>query len=217
MSTRVRQGFRFDLLALTPAVRPPRPKAAEVVAAAIAALAIGLVVFYYISAVKPAQLRLDAAEAALRSVRNTIVTGGVTGDPNTSSKEQIKLAVESLDDFEAQWLKPISEGRISLLDELNSLVRADNLRLTSGIEIQSPKKSSASSKTAPPTKVELNVFPTVRIHFVVGGQYSAIRKFIRDLSKTKQFLVIDSISIANGLEQKAVRGRPVPVAPESGL
>ncbi|HEY6330012.1 MAG TPA: GspMb/PilO family protein [Blastocatellia bacterium] len=61
-------------------------------------------------------------------------------------------------------------------------------------------KSSANKKSDP-----LDVFPRVQFRFTVAGPYDELRKFIKDLQSTKDFLVIDSIALASA-EAKSGRG-----------
>jgi hypothetical protein len=51
----------------------------------------------------------------------------------------------------------------------------------------------------------LDVFPRVQFRFTVFGRYEDIRKFLKDLQNTKDFLVIDTIGLADA-EPKFGRG-----------
>jgi hypothetical protein len=64
----------------------------------------------------------------------------------------------------------------------------------------------------------LDVFPRVQFHFVVRGEYADLRKFLRDLEGSKQYVVVDSVNLSNS-EQKQGRSSKaaVQVMPSSGL
>ena len=185
--------------------------AAELVAAAIAAVLILWVMVHYFSSLRPEQDQLRALEQQLAEQQKNIMAVTTPQDKESHSTDDLKKdALESLESFKNNHLKPFSSGRIDLIKEINALAKKNNVILTSGIDMganagesaaedktgekKSDKKSSSRSKK---TEEIFNVYPSVNFRFAVFGQYSNLRTFINELEHQKQFLVINSINLTN--------------------
>ncbi len=185
--------------------------AAELVAAAIGVVLIVWVIVYYFSSVRPQQDQLRSLEQQLAEQQKNIMSVTTPPDKESSSAEDMKKdALESLESFTHNHLKPFSSGRIDLIREINALAKKNNVILTSGIDMganagesnaedktgekKTDKKSSSRSKK--PEDI-FNVYPSVNFRFTVFGQYSNLRTFINELEHEKQFLVINSIGLTN--------------------
>jgi hypothetical protein len=223
MSTQVRERPRLDLKSLKApsviyALRP-----AEVVAAGLAIGLLVLVILYYFLALAPVQDRLTTVEKTAADQIKLIANQVPTKERGPSQKQQIQEAKDSLSSFESDSLKPMAQGRIDVINEINQLAKTDNLHLGSGIDMHALYKAGSGADTESQgskkkKEVEsLDVFPRVQFHFVVRGEYRDLRKFIRDLEANKQYIVVDSINLST-TEQKQGRGsKAAPVALTSGL
>ena len=219
MTAQVKERPRIKIGSM-PSVSPRlRLSKIELIALTLAVAAVGLTVGYYFTSLAPVQARLATVEREMEVQKH-----GLTVGPNDkpSEKQMLKMAKESLAAFESQWLKPYDQGRIEAINELNALVKADDVHLTSGISFHSVANKAvdegkSSAKKKKDNEFLLDVYPRVQMGFAVFGKYPALRKFVKDLQSSKQFLVIESISIAP-LEQKQGRGGRVQIAgPVSGL
>src|ERR1700733_10490877 len=188
----------------------------ELVVAGLTAVAVILVILYCFLSLRPVHARVADARARDAAQQKVITGSGSKTTDATSAKSQIKLAKASLDDFEEHWLKPMSGGRIEVINEINQLVAADKLHLAGGIEMRLAKKIPGGSAGGPdesdskePTHNRksdaLDVFPKTVFHFSVIGGYAEVRKFMQDLQNSKDFLVIDSIALGD-VEPKVGRG-----------
>jgi hypothetical protein len=221
MSTQVRERLRLDLKSFT-APRFNRLRPTEMAAVGLALGLVLLVIMYYFVSLAPALDRLATVE---KENAYQIQVIGQTPPPQSgpSQKQQILEAKNSLDNFEGHYLKAMAQGRIDLINEINQLAKADNLHLGSGIEMHALHKtgSAADTETQNAKKKKdtetLDIFPRVQFHFVVRGEYKDLRKFLRDLESSKQYVVFDSVSLSSS-EQKQGRGsRVAQVATPSGL
>ncbi|HUK90748.1 MAG TPA: hypothetical protein VLZ81_10140 [Blastocatellia bacterium] len=196
----------------------------ELIAGVVTVAVLIATVAYYVISLRPVHARVAEARAR-RSAQEKILTDLSPRQGSTESpKTQIKLAKASLDDFKDQWLKPMTGGRITVINQLNELVAADKVHLTSGIEMHIAKKGArsesssaasdssnsdddAKSGSASRSKKSdvLDVYPKVQFRFSVVGRYEDVRKFLKDLQTTKEFLVIDSMVLAD-VEAKGSRG-----------
>jgi len=223
MSAQVRQ-LRLDLKSFTVPSVVHRLRPAEMVAAGLALGLVLLIIMYYFLSLAPVLDQLKTVEKAAADQITVIANQPPPAQGVRSQKEQIELAKNSLADFEGSYLKPMAQGRIDLINEINQLAKADNLRLGSGIEMHGMYRASTPEADSQPSKKKkdaeaLDVFPRVQFHFVVRGEYKDLRKFLRDLEGSKQYLVVDSVNLSNS-EQKQGRGSKAAAAqvvPASGL
>jgi hypothetical protein len=182
----------------------------ELIAALLAVVLLVWVVSYYFSSLRPEQQSLRVLEAQLAEQQKNITAITKPAGPEAPGPADVaKTALESLEAFTANHLKPFSSGRIDLIKEINALAKKNNVSLTSGIDMgasagestaegdkssekANQKKGSSSRKKADDL---FNAFPTVNFRFTVFGQYSNLRTFINALEREKQFLVIHSINL----------------------
>jgi hypothetical protein len=87
---------------------------------------------------------------------------------------------------------------MDLYEELNNLIRKNSLRNTSGpiyvaLEATGKNGNATSSKSAG-AKWQ-SVYPGIAINVTVEGQYSNLRRFVRDIEASKLFLIINSVEL----------------------
>jgi hypothetical protein len=186
----------------------------EIVAIALALLAFVLAVFYYFTALSPEQARLRAQEQTLQRINDDLAkistSGGGARGPN------VKDALASLQSFKSESLKPLSAGRISLINEVNALAKKHGVALTSGIDMPlekgAAKADEADARHKKKTEEVLNAFPHLDMHFTVFGQYANLRAFLNDIEHNKQFFVIKTVGMVmqedKGEGGGRQRGRP---------
>jgi len=216
MSTQVRDRIRLDLKSIKApsSFRTVRP--GEIAAAALALGAVVLTILYYFLYLAPVQDRLAEVEKEAAKQISLISNQPGPGQSGPSQKQQIQLAKNSVDEFEAGFLKSMAQGRIELIDEINQLAKTDNLRLGSGIDMQATTGSLAAGATELPGSKKkkgadaLDVFPRVQFHFVVRGEYRDLRKFIRDLEGSKQYVIVESVNLSSGDQKQAGRSSKAP-------
>lgn len=177
---------------------------AEVIALAGSCLVLLLVLFSYLYLVVPARLRvssLNADKARLQANLQTL-EGVVNKGQNT--KEQVEKVTSSLGEFETSYLLRPDQGRMDLYDELNQMIVKNNLRNTSGptytpLDPTGTKSVSGKSTT---TKWQ-SFYPGIAVMVTVEGQYQNIRHFVRDIERSKQFVVINQVELQRANENNA--------------
>jgi len=197
----------------------------EIVGLASSALLLLAVVFAYLYFLMPARTRLISAQDERDKLQHLIRTS--TEGVEVSSDRQTTLAkiTESLEDFEVNHLAQRTAGRVELLDRLNQLIKANGLRNTSGptytpleaIDPNAPKTSQSRTGSA---KLQ-SVYPGIGVSVTVEGQYANLRRFLRDIEASNQFIVINSVELesvvdtnAPGQAQSALTGEDgTPLAP----
>ncbi|HKR12090.1 MAG TPA: hypothetical protein VJT15_08540 [Pyrinomonadaceae bacterium] len=190
---------------------------AEVAALAGSCLILALVLLSYLYFLVPARSRVATANADFKQVQTNLQTlrGVVVNDQNT--KDSVDKIATSLGKFETDYLLRPEQGRMELYDQLNQLIIKNGLRNTSGptyttLEPQGTK-TTGGKNTA--TKWQ-SFYPGVVVLVTVEGQYDNIRRFIRDVERSRQFVVINEVELQRARDTNA----PVSVegaAPESGV
>jgi Tfp pilus assembly protein PilO len=179
---------------------------AEVAGFAASLLILILAVFAYLYFLVPAEMRLSALQRE-RTVLQEQLRGaqeGVTrGTDAQATVEEINLSVER---FEAERLPSPGEGRMGLYNSLNQIIRSNALRNTSGPSYVAldPLVANAQGRAAGQAAVPANrmgtakwqsLFPGIGVSVTVEGQYANLRRFIRDLEASNQFIVINAVEL----------------------
>jgi hypothetical protein len=92
---------------------------------------------------------------------------------------------------------------MGLYDSLNTLIRKNELKNTSGpaytpLEPIGSKVGANGSRSAN-TKWQ-SIFPGIAISVTVEGQYQNLRRFIQDIEKSGQFVIINSVELERSTE-----------------
>src|SRR6185295_14050423 len=110
----------------------------ELIAAVIAiGLLVSVITFYFYS-LRPAQDRLHALELELQEQQKSIIAGTIApAGTGTTVVDTTRTALETLEAFKSNHLKPFSSGRIALIQEINALAKKNSVALTTGIDMGS--------------------------------------------------------------------------------
>jgi len=175
---------------------------AEIIGLAGSLLILVLVVVAYLYFLVPARSRRAALElerarlqSQLRNSQDVLVRGQTTD-------ATVHNITQSLDTFENTGLVEANRGRMGLYDSLNTLIRKNGLRNTSG-PTYTPlepigSKVSAGSKSGN-TKWQ-SIYPGIAISVTVEGSYQNLRRFVHDLETSKQFVIINTVELERATE-----------------
>lgn len=184
---------------------------AEVAALGGSCLILALVFFSYLYFVVPARSRVATLEQDRKQLKTNLQTlqGVVSKDQNTT--QTVHEITSSLASFETDHLMGPERGRMKLYDELNQSILKNRLRNTSGpayaaLDPEGTKRTGGRTTT---TKWQ-SFYPGVAVMVTVEGQYENVRRFIRDIERSKQFVVI------NEVELQRARDNNAPVSADGG-
>jgi Tfp pilus assembly protein PilO len=186
---------------------------AEIIGLAGSLLILVLVVVAYLYFLVPARsrratLELERArlQSQLRNSQDVLIRG-------QSTDATVHNITQSLEAFETTGLVEANRGRMSLYDSLNNLIRKNGLRNTSGPTYTALEpigsKMSAGSRAAN-TKWQ-SIYPGISISVTVEGPYQNLRRFVRDIETTKQFVIINTVELERATESN------IAATPESGV
>lgn len=185
---------------------------AEVAALAGSCLILALVLFSYLYFLVPARSRVASTAADRKQLQTNLQTLRGVVDKEQDTKQSVDKIASSLGKFETDYLMRSEPGRMGLYEELNQLIIKNSLRNTSGptytpLEPEGTK-TTGGKNTA--TKWQ-SFYPGVVVMVTVEGQYENIRRFIRDVERSKQFVVINEVELQRARDTNA----PVSVEGES--
>ena len=185
---------------------------AEVAALAGSFLVLLLVLLSYLYFLVPARSRVTSLNSDKARLQANLQTLQGVVSKGRDTKGQVDHITTSLSDFESSYLLRPDEGRIQLYDELNQIIVKNGLRNTSGPTYTplDPTGTKAIGGKSTTTKWQ-SFYPGVAVLVTVEGQYSDIRRFIRDLERTKQFVIINQVEL-----QRANENNNAPASAEAG-
>jgi hypothetical protein len=182
--------------------RPFGLKAYELVAAMAVMIFFILTLIFYFGSLKPKQEEVVGLERQLETLKTseTNALKNLNKGPGAAVEDKGKVALDSLSYFKHAHLKPLSQGRIALINEINAMAKKNNVTLMSGIDMKmdraviNPEDDKETSKRKNKESF-LRVFPNLEMQFTVAGEYKPLRQFISDLEANKQFKTIESINL----------------------
>ena len=177
---------------------------AEVAALAGSCFVLALVLLSYLYFFVPARARLASLNNDLKQTQANLQTlgGMVTKDQNT--KQIVDRAAASLNKFETEHLMRADQGRMDSFRELNELIVKNNLKNTSGPTYTplDPAGTKSNSGKTVVTKWQ-SFYPGTAVMVTVEGEYQNVRRFIRDIERSKQFVVINEVEIQRASQNNA--------------
>ena len=196
---------------------------AEVAALAGSCLILALVLLSYLYFLVPARSRVATASADRKQLQTNLQTLRGVVDKEQSTKTSVDKISTSLSKFETDYLLRPDQGRMELYDELNQLIIKNGLRNTSGptyaaLEPEGTKTTGGKNTT---TKWQ-SFYPGVMVLVTVEGQYENVRRFIRDVERSRQFVVINEVELQRARDTNApvsvegVEGAPAEPSAGSG-
>ena len=169
---------------------------AEVVALAGSCFVLALVLFSYLYFVVPARSRISSLNADRQQLQTNLKTldGVVNKEQNT--QQTVDRVAASLNRFETETLLRQDEGRLQLYEELNQLIVKNGVKNTSGPTYTSldPAGVKSASGKSVITKWQ-SFYPGISVMVTVEGPYENIRRFIRDVERSRQFVVINEVEL----------------------
>ena len=185
---------------------------AEILALAGSCFVLFLVLLSYLYFLVPARSQRASLETDRTRLQTNLnkLKGIVNERQNT--KETVDEITVSLNRFETDSLLKQDEGRKDLYGELNRLIIKNSLRNTSGPSYTplEPLGAKVTAGTSVTTKWQ-SVYPGIGVLVTVEGSYQNLRHFIRDIERTRHFVVINQVEL-----QRAENGSQLANESESG-
>ncbi|HSE32209.1 MAG TPA: GspMb/PilO family protein [Pyrinomonadaceae bacterium] len=185
---------------------------AEIMALGVSCLIFVLVLFSYLYFLIPARSQTASLTAERTQLQTNLIKSRQILTNDNTTQETVRRIIDSLNNFETVSLQRQEEGRMELYDQLNQLMVKNSLRNTSG-PTYTPLDPSGS-KTTPGKSTNTKyqtAYPGIAVAVTVEGPYQNLRQFIKDIERSKQFVIIYEIEL-----QRAQNDSSQVAATESG-
>jgi Tfp pilus assembly protein PilO len=174
----------------------------ELIGLAGAALIAILTIFAYFYFYLPAQSRLTSLNTERARLQAFLRTSQSNLQQNTTVREQVDKITASMSDFETNWLANPSSGRMSLYATLNNLIKSNGLRNTAGPSYTPLDPIGSKGQVQPTTSAEKQtnakwqtIYPGIAVSVTVEGPYQNVRRFVREIESSRQFLIINEVEL----------------------
>lgn len=204
---------KLDLSIIKDSLKALKLSLTEWMALVLVLAASGALAFFYLNSTQPLQSQLDdlkRRESQLRKQLKDTDEKKRLFDEQRNNSEKI---ISSLSDFESH-LKDRKQGIPAIIDEVNQLARENKVKagdISFRTDAPEPLPGVASPGTAPspsatPKKIGeklLNVYEGLGIDTTVEGDYRDIRRFISAFERSRNFVIINSITLQSIDEKRS--------------
>jgi hypothetical protein len=187
----------------------------ELITVGVAMLAILTTILLFVFLVLPAQKELSDNRTKKEELEKQLLTARSRFGSITTTEERVGKLINSVDDFESRFLTTETNGKTALYQQLNGLIAAYGLTNTTGpdyvpLEIadQNTKQQSESEKGRAKF---VSIYPGMYVTMTLDGSYQNLRRFIREIETSNQFVVISTIQLEpseNKETQQADQSKP---------
>ncbi len=172
----------------------------ELITVGVAMLAILTTILLFVLLVLPAQRELDNNRAKRQDLDKQLATANSRYGNITTTEERVGELIRSVDDFETRFLSTETNGKTALYQQLNGLIAAYGLTNTSGpdyapLEIADQKRNNQPSEEEKGRSKFMSIYPGVYVTMTLDGSYQNLRRFIREIETSNQFVVISTIEL----------------------
>jgi Tfp pilus assembly protein PilO len=177
----------------------------EIIGLAASGFLLLLVLCAYFFSLAPARARLETLNNERNTLQRRLHISQEGFNSNVDAQATVATINESLQRFENERLADRGEGRMALYTQLNDLIRRNNLRNTAGpnyvalqplgAEDQQQQGANAARRQRSGNAKWQSTYPGIGVNMTVEGAYQNLRRFIRDIESSKQFIVINAVEL----------------------
>lgn len=166
----------------------------EIVALVGALAFIVTVAFFYFYNVQPLSSELSTLQASEADLTAQLKEMNTDEQKRTKQATNAESILSSLRQFEA-YLKPDERGMTQILNEVDLLGKTHKVIIgDASYRVDEPEQATADG-VQPKTSndKQQRIYPALGIDTVVIGEYANLRRFLADLERSRQFLIINGI------------------------
>ena len=172
---------------------------AEIATVGLGMLAILAVVILFVLVVLPAQKELEKNKAERNRLETELVTARNKYGTITTTEARVAELMTSVNDFETRFLPVETIGKTALYQRINGLIGAYGLVNTTGpdfapLQIAEGNNVQQSEAERGRSKFQ-SLFPGVYATMTLEGSYQNLRRFIREIETSDQFVVISAVEL----------------------
>jgi Tfp pilus assembly protein PilO len=162
----------------------------------LSVLAVGL---FYLFWVVPANAEVKRHKDLRNQLDNELKEANTKFGNITTTKARVEELVNSVDYFERNYLPVAETGRTALYQRINALILAYGLINTTGpdfspLDTINAKQSQQNEQEKGRNKFQ-SLFPGVYVSMTVEGPYQNLRRFMREIESSGQFVIISTVEL----------------------
>jgi Tfp pilus assembly protein PilO len=170
----------------------------EIATVGVGLLAILTVILLFVFLVIPAKKELEANKAERDRLERERTTAKSRYGSITSTEAGVARLISSVEDFENR-LPSSTNGRTAIYQRINGLISAYGLTNTTGpdyasLEIADVKQTEGEQETGGRAKFQ-SIFPGVYVTMTLEGSYQNLRRFVREIETSSQFVVVSAVEL----------------------
>ncbi|MDQ3711456.1 MAG: hypothetical protein M3388_04480 [Acidobacteriota bacterium] len=171
----------------------------EIATVALGLLAILTTILLFVFLVLPAKKELEANKLERDRIETELTSAKRKYGDITDTETQVAKLLSSVNDFETRFLRNPLLDKTSLYQRINGLISSYGLVNTTGpdyapLEISDDGKGQETESESGRAKFQ-SLFPGVYVTTTVEGSYQNLRRFIREIETSEQFVVISAIEL----------------------
>ncbi len=175
---------------------------AEIATVGMAMLAILAVIVLYMFFVLPTQKELTDNQNKRKQLDQQLKSAKEKYGSITTTEEQVAKLVNSVDDFEGRVLRFDAIGKPALYQRLNGLIAAYSLVNTTGPDYAPLETLGQQSQDDKGKSKFQSIFPGVYVTTTLEGSYQNLRRFIREVETSNEFIVITAVELEAAEKQE---------------
>ncbi len=157
----------------------------------------------YVLVVVPSNRELEQNRAERDRLEQELISARSKYGDITSTETQVAKLVSSVNDFELVYLPIAATGRTALYQRLNGLIVGYGLVNTNGpnfapLEFNEADQNGGSTERPEEERGRAkfkSIFPGVYVTMTVEGSYQNLRKFVREIETSNEFVIISSVEL----------------------
>lgn len=177
-------------------------EASSLAAAVAFCILVAVFYFYY---VQPLSSQLNSLGAQEQELGAKLIKNSKDLQARADQTTNAEKILDSLSRFQAM-LKPDERGMTQIINEINALSKTHNVYAgDAGYRVtEAEATTDENGNPLPARKIaekKINIYPTLGIDTTVIGDYPNLRRFLADLERSRQFLIINGLSFQGGDEK----------------
>ncbi len=160
--------------------------------------------YYYLTRIQPLNSELSRLESRETELLLQLKKLNTEEKKFAEQRANDGKILESLNSFES-YLKTEDRGKTQIINEINSL--RNTYRVSDGVtNFRTIEADATTDETGNPTSAslaninDLKIYPAFGMETTVVGDYQSLRRFLADLERSKQFLIINSLTFQGEAE-----------------
>lgn len=181
---------------------------------------VSVVTFNYLNSTHPLRTKLNDLQARKKKVQTTITENTTKVAALTDQRDNAEKILDSLESFEGR-LHSRKIGITAIIDEVNQLAKANRV-VAGDISFRTDAPDQLPGEVRPgaapgasPTPVPItrrdklpNVYEGLGVDTAVEGDYHDLRRFISALERSRNFVIINAITLQSIDEKLRSKFKP---------